>query len=105
MPDRERQELEVALEARRELGEELEPEIIDSFVERIERRIDERAKELAQARRPRAAGHPDWGGVTIAIVSLGIALSVLEKTSLAGEVIAWIAIVLVNVAYYRRGRW
>jgi hypothetical protein len=35
-------ELQAAIEARRELGAELEPEVIDSFVERIERRLVER---------------------------------------------------------------
>lgn len=37
-----KEELQAAIEARKELGEELEPAIIDGFVERIERRLDER---------------------------------------------------------------
>ena len=43
-----RQELDAALQARRELGEDMEPAIADAFVERIERtlakrdRVDER---------------------------------------------------------------
>jgi VIT1/CCC1 family predicted Fe2+/Mn2+ transporter len=37
-----REELEAAIAARRELGEEMEPAVIDAFVERIERRLGER---------------------------------------------------------------
>jgi hypothetical protein len=37
-----RDELEAAIEARKELGAELEPQVIDSFVERIEERIERR---------------------------------------------------------------
>jgi hypothetical protein len=38
-------ELQAAIEARRELGSEMEPAVIDAFVERVERRLDERAEE------------------------------------------------------------
>jgi hypothetical protein len=38
-------ELEAAIEARKELGAEMEPAIIDGFVERIERRLAERGSE------------------------------------------------------------
>jgi hypothetical protein len=37
-----RDELQAAIEARKELGAELEPAVIDAFVERIERRLAER---------------------------------------------------------------
>ena len=40
-----RDELEAAIEARKELGSELEPAVIDAFVERIERRLAERQDE------------------------------------------------------------
>jgi hypothetical protein len=42
-------ELEAAIEARRELGADLEPEIIDGFVERLERRLAARGAESEQA--------------------------------------------------------
>jgi hypothetical protein len=44
-----RSELEVAIEARKELGAELEPAVIDAFVERIEQRLvqSDEAKERA----------------------------------------------------------
>jgi hypothetical protein len=44
-----RDELEAAIEARKELGEEMEPAIIDGFVERIERRIAERGTDSERA--------------------------------------------------------
>ena len=40
-----RDEVEAAVEARKELGAELEPQVIDAFVERIERRLGERTTE------------------------------------------------------------
>jgi hypothetical protein len=38
-------DLQAAIEARRELGAEMEPAVIDAFVERIERRLLERTDE------------------------------------------------------------
>jgi hypothetical protein len=46
-------ELEAAIETRKELGAELEPEVIDGFVERIERRIAERGTESERALKAR----------------------------------------------------
>jgi hypothetical protein len=40
-----RDEIQAAIEARKELGAEMEPALVDSFVERIERRLDERMAE------------------------------------------------------------
>lgn len=40
-----KEELQAAIEARRELGAEMEPAVIDAFVERIERRLVERTDE------------------------------------------------------------
>ena len=46
-------ELEAAIEARKELGAEMEPALIDSYVERIERRIAERGTESERALKAR----------------------------------------------------
>jgi hypothetical protein len=46
-------ELEAAIEARKELGAEMEPALIDAFVERIERRISERETESDRALKAR----------------------------------------------------
>jgi hypothetical protein len=103
MPTPEREELEAAIEARRELGEELEPQVIDAFVERIEKRIDQRARELAGSRSRRAVPRvPDWSAFALAICSLGIAIPIVEKASFAGEIVMWLAIVAVNLAYNLR---
>jgi hypothetical protein len=48
-----RDELEAAIEARKELGPEMEPAIIDGFVERIERRLAERGSESERALKAR----------------------------------------------------
>jgi hypothetical protein len=40
-----RDEIQAAIEARKELGAEMEHALIDSFVDRIERGLDERAAE------------------------------------------------------------
>jgi hypothetical protein len=42
-------ELQAAIEARKELGAEMESAVIDGFVERIERRLADRAAESEQA--------------------------------------------------------
>jgi hypothetical protein len=99
-----REELEAALEARRELGREREPEVVDSFLTRIEREIDARV----DARLARRRGRPgtDWGFVLLAIASLGIGIGV-TGTALGTDhawvaAVAWLAIVLVNALYLRR---
>jgi hypothetical protein len=40
-----RDDLEAAIEARKELGPEMEPAVIDAFLDRVERRIADRAGE------------------------------------------------------------
>jgi hypothetical protein len=98
-----REELEAALEARRELGREREPEVVDSFLARIERQIDARADaRLGRRGRPGT----DWGFVLLAIASLGIGIGV-TGTALGTDhawvaAVAWLAIVLVNGLYLRR---
>ena len=44
-----KEELEAALEARKELGEEMEPAVIDAFVARVEQRLGDRAGEDERA--------------------------------------------------------
>jgi hypothetical protein len=44
-----KQELEAAIDARRELGEDMEPALIDAFVARIEQRIGERSAHSERA--------------------------------------------------------
>ena len=46
-------DLEAAIEARKELGAEMEPAVIDAFVERIERRLAARDEESERSLRRR----------------------------------------------------
>jgi hypothetical protein len=104
-PELPRDELEATLEARRELGPERESELVDSFLAKIEREIDARVEQrLAHTReRPRHTVSSPW----VAIASLGIGIGVTG--TIAGNdyppwlvALAWLAIVLVNLVYYRR---
>jgi hypothetical protein len=89
-----RDELNAAIEARRELGAELEPELIDGFVERIEKRIDERARELAPKKsRTGLDTRLALGSMVFAIPLLGIAGGI---AGLPGIALVCLAIVLVN---------
>jgi Flp pilus assembly protein TadB len=44
-----RDEIQAAIEARKELGAEMEPAVIDAFVERIEQRLDERSEQTERS--------------------------------------------------------
>jgi hypothetical protein len=96
----ERSDVQAALEARRELGEEYEPAIVDAFLEKIEKRLDERAP----ARVPSRTAHELDFRVVLGSLALGVGATAIATGNGQGwvAVIAWIAIVLVNVAYYRR---
>jgi hypothetical protein len=105
-PDLPREELEATLAARRELGREREPELVDSFLAKIEREIDERVEQRLAHRRERPR-HPTTTSPWVAIASLGIGIGVtgtITGNSYPSWVVAvaWLAIVLVNIVYYRR---
>jgi Flp pilus assembly protein TadB len=98
----EREDVQAAIEARRELGEEMEPQVIDAFLERVEQRLEKRAP---------AQPAPHWTVTPLAIGSLfagvaatGAALGPTDGGAggIIVAVIAWIAIAIVNVAYARR---
>lgn len=95
-----RDELEAAIEARRELGPAHEAEIVEGFLERIERSIDKRIDErLAQRRAAPAPKRDPQYAVTF--VSLGVAIPLLGIgggiAGLAGIIAVCIALVLVNL--------
>jgi hypothetical protein len=90
-----RDELEVAIAARREVGAELEPQVIDAFVERIEKRIDERARELAPKRAQAGLDtRLALGSIAFAVPLLGVAGAF---GGLAGIALVCVAIVIVNL--------
>jgi hypothetical protein len=105
-----RDELEATVAARRELGREHEPELVESFLARIEKQIDARVDDkLAQrgSAHPARRGHgPDWAAAILGISSLGIGIAVTGTATGTGHAwvaaVAWLAIVLVNLLYYRR---
>jgi hypothetical protein len=97
----ERKDVEAALEARRELGREYEPEIVEAFLEKIEQRLDKRPPPAPPARPARQ------GSITplaLGSIALGVGATAIASSHHQGwlAVIAWIAIVVVNIAYSRR---
>jgi hypothetical protein len=92
-----RDELQAAIEARRELGQDLEPAVIEGFLERVGTAIDERVDQRLQ-RRATARGPGQMG---LALVSMLFAIPLTGiaagTTGLAGLVVVWLAIVLVNL--------
>ncbi len=104
-----RDELEAAVEARRELGRDREPEIVDSFLDRIEREIDARVDARLAERPSRPLAHrggPDWSAVVLGIGTVGAGIGATGAATGTGHafvaVFVWIAIALVNLAYNLR---
>jgi hypothetical protein len=98
-PAVDREELQAAIEARRELGAEMETHVIGSFVERIERRLDARPKSKPERRRGGNAAK----SLALAIVSLVAAIPITAIAATHGGInaliVVWAGIVLVNAAY------
>ena len=96
-----KEELQAAIEARRELGPTHEPELVESFVERIEQRLAERQPAPPARREGRE------GSFVLALISMGVAIPLTAIALLNGGLIAllvvWAGIVLVNLAYSRSG--
>jgi len=95
-----RQELEAAIEARKELGAEMEPHVIDAFVERIERRIAERTEESERSLKRKRDHQKEMvlGAMGISIPLLGIAA---VFTGLAGVIVVCAALAVIAIASSR----
>ena len=95
-----RDELEVAIEARKELGAELEPAVIDGFVERIEQRLVERDEAKERALRKKREHQKE-----MVLGSMGIAIPLVVVagifTGLAGVIVVCAALVVIVVATAR----
>lgn len=93
-------ELQAAIEARRELGADIEPALVDSFVERIERRIAERTEESERSLK-RKRDHQKvmvLGAMGISIPLLAIAASF---AGLAGVIAVCTAVAVIAVVSSR----
>jgi hypothetical protein len=91
----EREEIQAAIEARRELGGEMEPHVIDSFVDRIEQRLGKPTQRRANDR---------TFALTIFSLIAAIPLTAIAivQSGLIALLIVWVGIVLVNLSYSRR---
>jgi hypothetical protein len=97
----EQEDLHAAIEARKELGPDYEPQVVDSFLERIERRLEERKDSHLQIH-----PHPSVTPLALGSIGAGVAATAIATGNGQGwvAVIAWIAIVLVNLGYALRTR-
>ena len=93
-------ELDSAIQARRELGDEMEPAVIEAFVERIERRLADRGGESERALQARREHQKEMvlGSMAISIPLLAIAA---VFTGLQGVIVVCVALVLIAVVSSR----
>jgi hypothetical protein len=93
-------ELQAAVEARKELGDDMEPPLVDSFVERIERRLSERNEESERSLKRKREHQKEMvlGAMGISIPLLGIAA---VFTGLAGVIVVCAALAVIAVASTR----
>ena len=95
-----KQELEAAIEARKEVGSELEPAVIDAFVERIEQRLVERSEESERALKRKRDHQKEMvlGAMGISVPLLAIAAIF---TGLAGVIVVCAALAVIAVVSSR----
>lgn len=106
-----REDVEALLEVRRELGPSYDAALVDSFADRIERVVAERV-DAQVARRDAAQRSAAQGGgrqLALGVVSLvaAIPISIVlgqVDDGLVALVVAWIGIVLVNMAHALQSR-
>jgi hypothetical protein len=101
--DEARRELEATVAARKELGPEYEHHLVESFLEKLERGLDRRRQDVVP---------PDHHGVRtpalLGSVGIGIPVTAIALSNSPGAggvvvaIVAWIAIAVANVAFWRR---
>jgi hypothetical protein len=93
-----REELQVALEARKELGPELEPEVIDAFLDRIEQRVAESGGDREQALKRRRNHQKEMvlGSMGISIPLMAIAAIFAGLAGVIAVCVALVAIAVVS---------
>jgi hypothetical protein len=95
-----RDELEAAIEARKELGADMEPALVDSFVERIERRLAECTEESERSLKRKRDHQKEMvlGAMGISVPLLAIAAIF---TGLAGVIVVCAALAVIAVVSSR----
>ena len=95
-----REELQAAIEARKELGDEMEPAVIDAFVERIERRLAERSGEGEESLKRKQEHQKEMvlGAMGISVPLLAFAAIF---TGIAGVVAVCAALAVIAIASAR----
>ena len=95
-----RDELEAAIETRRELGAELEPAIIDGFVERIERRLADRGTESERALKARRDHQKE---MILGAMAISIPLFIVGAifTGLAGVLVVCAVLAVIAITTTR----
>ena len=105
-----REDAEALLEVRRELGPSYDAALVDSFAERIERAVAERVEDQLARRREVARAAAGAGGrqLALGIVSMVAAIPISVVLGVTGNyaalLVAWVGIVLVNMAHALQGR-
>jgi hypothetical protein len=93
-------ELQAAIEARKELGAEMEPAVIDAFVERIEQRLAQRAGESERALKQKRDHQKE---MVLGAMGVSVPLFVVAAifTGLAGVVAVLAALAVIAIASSR----
>ncbi|MGI9006934.1 MAG: hypothetical protein ACR2FU_12205 [Streptosporangiaceae bacterium] len=99
-------EVRAAAETHRELGPDYQSAVIESFLDKVGREIDARVDaRVAEQRGRRAPRERSAFAVVIASLIFGIPLSAIavaagsHPAGLAGLVVIWTAIAVINIAY------
>jgi VIT1/CCC1 family predicted Fe2+/Mn2+ transporter len=95
-----RDELEAAIEARKELDADMEPALIDGFVERIERRLAERSTDSERALKGKR-DHQKEMVLGAMGVSVPLLLIAAIFTGLAGVIVVCAALAVIAVVSAR----
>ena len=100
-PTVDRDEIEAAIEARKELGAELEPAVIDSFVERIEKSLVQRDEQREKALRRKREHQKE---LVLGAMGISIPLMLIAAifTGLAGVIAVSVAIAVVAIVSARQ---
>lgn len=101
-------DLEAALELRREQGRQIEPALVDALAHRIEGTVRQRFEAEVVERRRSDVAHKSSQNARIAVGILSLIISI-PLTGIAGEVggilgmaIVWTGLVLINIALAMR---